>query len=126
MRIVSGCKSAEEQRLSKYECGFRQTAMLSPADSTLTLNRKLVMKHNEVVASGLQFTRLEDSCCAALISFYVFIISSCRNFPFYAVLTRTLHRQLFECFNGSVITFYAASLCFYGVLMGPILILMRV
>lgn len=59
--------------------------MLSSADSLLTLNSKFVMKHNELVASGLQFARREDNCRAALISFYVFIISSCRNFPFYAL-----------------------------------------
>lgn len=78
-------KYGKVKSLCKYKCGFRQTAMLSSADSTLTLDSKFVMKHNEVVASGLQFTRREDNCCAAFTSVYVFIISSCHNFPFYAV-----------------------------------------
>lgn len=64
------CQAVKEQK------GFVQIRMwiqaegdaFSPADSTLTLNSKFVMEHNEAVASGLQFARCEDNRCAALIS----------------------------------------------------------
>lgn len=113
--------------LCKFECGFRQTAMLSSADSTLTLNSKFVMEHNEVVASGLQFTRREDNRCAALISFLCVYYFKLPQLPFLCCsVTRTLEDSCSNDLMLLLLHFMQRLSVFYGVLMGPILILMRV